>query len=299
MKRLSITLAVLAGLLIAAPAALAHHVESSTSWATCTQVGAKLVGFSYNDGPVNWTARVDGSVVKTGTEPKFSGDKTIVVNLPVLSKGTHTISFSATWPTQGSNNGTFTKTVYNCPGPPPPPVYDCEGNPLPPGSTPPTPEQCNPPVPPTPPNPPVPPVPPNPPVPPKPPKPPVPPNECPKRTDYTVTKPPSSVTHGVVRFKVSGDTLRTHRNIKRIHWFIAGKRVRDENAASLDITRRTLKIALWRSDIWTRHNIYGTYRVKWIARTKTGCKVVGSFVYFNQDPPKGVVIINGRAVSVR
>jgi hypothetical protein len=261
--------------------ASAHHVDAYKSWATCTQVGVKFVGFQYGDGPVTVRVRVDGTLVTTATVPKFSGDKTVVLDLPVLSAGTHTIRVDATWPTQGSNNGTFTKTVHGCPGPPPPPVYDCDGNQLPPGSTPPTDDECNPPPPPEPPAPP--PV-----EPPSPPAPPVEPpsprrrtDRCPSRVRFMVRKPHPSITHGVVKF-----TARrvNEGRILKTRWWINGTRLRDENSASLNIGRRTLTIALWRQDVWRYPNIWGVYRMKVTVKTRCGWGVE-RLRYFNQDPP--------------
>jgi hypothetical protein len=249
--KLITALAVLAGTLLLPAAAQAHHVDQGKSSADCYGARVALEDFSVSDGAVSWTAKIDGSSVASGTAPAFSGARTIVISWPTLAAGDHVFRFEASWPTKGSNNGLVVKQLYGCPGPPPPAS--------PPPPSPPTskPSKSRQPVS----------------------KP-----GCPRRSEFRVAKPRRSITHGVVRFKVRGP------GVVKTRWYIGGKRVRDEHSASLDITRRALKIALWRSDIWTRHNIWGEYRIKVKIRTHDRCKLVKSFDYFNQDPPPGVVI---------
>lgn len=159
MKRiLAGALPLLAALVLASPASAHHVVKGSV---TCTKVVAKFEDFSKQDGSVTWAVKVDGNQVANGMIPAFYGDKYLTVNLPVLSKGNHTIEFTARWHT---SSGYFKDYVKGCPGPPPPP--NCENTPSmcpPPPTCENTPSLCPPPppvVPPTPPVPPVPPVPP-------------------------------------------------------------------------------------------------------------------------------------------
>jgi hypothetical protein len=147
-------LGVLAALAVPA-AAQAHHVNAADSSVTCFELRAVFEGFEPHDGDVSYTIDVgsDGSVEHAANlgpldtdADSHAGDKfTLVVALAVPA-GVHSVTFVATWPNQGDNNGSFTKTVGPCDGPPPPPppVYDCQGNVLPPGTTPPT---CPPPPP--------------------------------------------------------------------------------------------------------------------------------------------------------
>lgn len=206
MKRLLAGVIPLIAVLMFTSAAQAHHVESAKSWATCTQVGAKFIGFGYDDGDVSWQVKVDSVVVRSGVQPKFSGDKLLIVNLPVLSAGNHLVRFDATWKTKGSNNGTFTKTVVNCPGPPPPPPT-CEN----------TPSLC-PPVPPPPP-------------PPAPPVPPVPPT-CATNPELCPPPPPNPEieciheTTGNIAIRKRGHHYWLRgKNLSRFRWRVDGKLV--------------------------------------------------------------------------
>lgn len=108
----------LASLILAAPAS-AHHVEQSKSSADCQGAKLALEDFSTRDGAVNWTAKVDGSTVVSGTEPAFTGDKVITITFPApLSAGDHVVRLDARWTT---SSGSASFTVRGCPGPPPPP----------------------------------------------------------------------------------------------------------------------------------------------------------------------------------
>jgi hypothetical protein len=99
-------------LALAAPAS-AHHVDAAASSADCTKVTAKYVGFTDDDKPVSEKVTVDGTTVYTKSSYTWSGSSnTHVINYPsALKPGSHTVVFTATWGTQGSNNGTFTKQV--------------------------------------------------------------------------------------------------------------------------------------------------------------------------------------------
>jgi hypothetical protein len=115
----TIVLATLFALALAAPAS-AHHVDATASSADCTKVTAKYVGFADNDKPVSEKITIDGSPVYTKSGYTWSGsDNSHSISYPnALTSGDHTIVFTATWSTQGSNNGTFTQQV-SCGTPPP------------------------------------------------------------------------------------------------------------------------------------------------------------------------------------
>jgi hypothetical protein len=108
-------------LAFAAPAS-AHHVDASASSADCSKVTAKYVGFNDSDKPVSEKVTIDGTTVYNKGGYTWSGsDNSHAISYPnALTSGDHTIVFTATWSTQGSNNGTFTKQV-SCGTPPPPP----------------------------------------------------------------------------------------------------------------------------------------------------------------------------------
>ena len=108
----TILLTAVFALALAAPAS-AHHVDAAASSADCTKVTAKYVGFNDDDKPVSEKVTVDGTTVYTKSSYTWSGtSNTHVINYPsALKPGNHTVVFTATWGTQGSNNGTFTKQV--------------------------------------------------------------------------------------------------------------------------------------------------------------------------------------------
>jgi hypothetical protein len=117
----TLILSIVFALAIAAPAS-AHHVDAAASSADCTKVIAKYIGFTDSDKPVNEKITIDGTTVYTKSGYTWSGsDNSHSINYPnALTSGDHTIVFTATWSTQGSNNGTFSKQV-SCGSPPPPP----------------------------------------------------------------------------------------------------------------------------------------------------------------------------------
>jgi hypothetical protein len=103
-----------------APAAQAHYL---TAWdATCTGVSAAYAEFSESNKPIDYTVTVDSSPANAGkfTFSGPSGTLTVTFYAP-LATGDHVVTFTSTWPNQGSENGSFTKHVYGCPGPPPAP----------------------------------------------------------------------------------------------------------------------------------------------------------------------------------
>jgi hypothetical protein len=115
-------------LVLAAPAS-AHHVDAAASSADCTKVTAKYVGFTADDKPVSEKITVDGTVVYNQGGYTWSGaNNTHTIRYPSeLAPGDHTVVFTATWSTQGSNTRGFTVRVH-CEAPPPPPVkYGCDG----------------------------------------------------------------------------------------------------------------------------------------------------------------------------
>jgi hypothetical protein len=101
----------------AAPAAQAHYL--TTGEATCTGLTASYVEFSESNKPINYTVTVDSAPSNAGsfTFSGPSGTLTVTFFAP-LATGDHVVTFTSTWPHQGSENGSFTKHVYGCPGPP-------------------------------------------------------------------------------------------------------------------------------------------------------------------------------------
>jgi hypothetical protein len=102
----------------AAPAAQAHYL--TTGDATCTGLSASYVEFSESNKPIDYTVTVDSSPWHAGgfTFAGPSGTLTVTFSAP-LAAGDHVVTFTSTWPKQGSENGSFTKHVYGCPGPAP------------------------------------------------------------------------------------------------------------------------------------------------------------------------------------
>jgi hypothetical protein len=102
----------------AAPAAQAHYLTSGE--ATCTGLTASYVEFSESNKPINYTVTVDSSPSNAGsfTFSGPSGTLTVTFFAP-LATGDHVVTFTSTWPNQGSENGSFQKHVYGCPGPAP------------------------------------------------------------------------------------------------------------------------------------------------------------------------------------
>jgi hypothetical protein len=102
----------------AAPAAQAHYLTSGD--ATCTGLTASYVEFSESNKPIDYTVTVDSSPSNAGsfTFTGPSGTLTVTFFAP-LATGDHVVTFTSTWPHQGSENGSFEKHVYGCPGPSP------------------------------------------------------------------------------------------------------------------------------------------------------------------------------------
>jgi hypothetical protein len=100
----------------AAPAAQAHYL--TTGEATCTGLTASYVEFSESNKPINYTVTVDSSPANAGsfTFSGPSGTLTVTFFAP-LATGDHVVTFTSTWPHQGSENGSFSKHVYGCAGP--------------------------------------------------------------------------------------------------------------------------------------------------------------------------------------
>jgi hypothetical protein len=88
-------------------------VNSSTSAADCTKVTARYESFDDDDKPVSEKITVDGTTVYTKSGYTWSGSSnTHAISYPsTLKPGNHTVVFTATWATQGNNNGSFTKQV--------------------------------------------------------------------------------------------------------------------------------------------------------------------------------------------
>lgn len=275
MRRLCRTAAtaacIIVGLFAVPAAASANHVTKTKSSATCTKLIIQFDAFGQQNKPVSWQVYVDGTLRRSGsfTFDGSSGTLTIKNYHTFTDAASHQVHFTATWPGKTSeDNGVFDATVSDCAPapppppphqpPPPPPVQDCDGNLLPPGSTPPTADECKPP----------------------------PPRRlrCPGRGAYRLVTPNPSIVHGLVKFTVK--RLRGPR-IKSTAWFLRGKRLHDENSSTLDVTRRSLKIILWRQDLWTIPHIWGRYHGKVVIRTRVGgkrCEAVKRFTYFNHDP---------------
>jgi hypothetical protein len=108
-------------LCVAAPVAQAHHL--STGDVTCTGLTASYAQFSDSNKPIDYTVTVD-SLPLNADRFTFSGPSgtLIVTFLAPLASGDHVVTFTSTWPNQGSGTGSFSKHVYGCPGPPPPPA---------------------------------------------------------------------------------------------------------------------------------------------------------------------------------
>jgi hypothetical protein len=102
----------------AAPAAQAHYLTSGE--ATCTGLTASYVEFSESNKPIDYTVTVDSSPSNAGsfTFSGPSGTLTVTFFAP-LATGDHVVTFTSKWPNQGSENGSFEKHVYGCPGPAP------------------------------------------------------------------------------------------------------------------------------------------------------------------------------------
>jgi hypothetical protein len=104
----------------AAPAAQAHYL--TVGEATCTGLSASYAEFSESNKPIDYTVTVDSSPLNAGsftfTGPSFT--LTVTFFAP-LATGDHVVTFTSTWPHQGSENGSFSKHVYGCPGPSPAP----------------------------------------------------------------------------------------------------------------------------------------------------------------------------------
>jgi hypothetical protein len=104
----------------AAPAAQAHYL--TTGEASCTGLSASYVEFEDSNKPIDYTVTVDSSQSNAGTFT-FSGPSdtlTVTFSAP-LGAGDHVVTFTSTWPNQGSQNGSFSKHVYGCAGPSPTP----------------------------------------------------------------------------------------------------------------------------------------------------------------------------------
>jgi hypothetical protein len=104
----------------AAPAAQAHYL--TVGEATCTGLSASYAEFSESNKPIDYAVTVDSSPSNAGsfTFSGPSGTLTVTFFAP-LATGDHVVTFTSTWPHQGSENGSFSKHVYGCPGPSPPP----------------------------------------------------------------------------------------------------------------------------------------------------------------------------------
>jgi hypothetical protein len=104
----------------AAPAAQAHYL--TVGEATCTGLSASYAEFSESNKPIDYAVTVDSSPSHAGsfTFSGPSGTLTVTFFAP-LATGDHVVTFTSTWPHQGSENGSFSKHVYGCPSPSPPP----------------------------------------------------------------------------------------------------------------------------------------------------------------------------------
>jgi hypothetical protein len=143
--------------MVTAPAALAHHVGDKESTAKCELVGdvptitlnVKFIGFTNADKVnLDGTIWVDGAEVKKYDDLTWAGSNYTLVYTRVSTAGPHTIKAKFTWKTQGSMNGTTTKTV-ECPAPPEtPPTTPPETPPTTPETPPTTPPETPPSTPP-------------------------------------------------------------------------------------------------------------------------------------------------------
>jgi hypothetical protein len=101
----------------AAPAAQAHYLTSGE--ATCTGLSASYVEFEDSNKPINYTVMVDSSPMNAGSFTFSGPSSTLTVTFfAPLATGDHVVTFTSTWPNQGSENGSFKQHVYGCPGPP-------------------------------------------------------------------------------------------------------------------------------------------------------------------------------------
>lgn len=110
--------AAIAAFLLMTTQAVAHDLVSGT--ATCTGASATYQGFNDQEKPISYTLKVDNVTKVTGsyTFQGSSGTLTITYDTP-LAAGNHVIQYDSTWPGKGSeNNGSFTKNVLGCEGPP-------------------------------------------------------------------------------------------------------------------------------------------------------------------------------------
>jgi hypothetical protein len=106
-----------AALLGTASTASAHELVNGQ--ATCTGLTAGYARFNDNEKPVTFSVTVDAVAQTNGTFtfPGSTGTLTVPFASP-LPAGNHVVTFTSTWPGQGSENGAFTQTVEGCPGPP-------------------------------------------------------------------------------------------------------------------------------------------------------------------------------------
>lgn len=105
---------------LALPAvASAHHITGGT--ATCTEATATYSSFSESNKPISYKVYVDSALLLSGsgTFPGSSGSITATYPAP-LAAGDHVVKWVSTWPGQGDQNGSFTKEVTGCEGPPVP-----------------------------------------------------------------------------------------------------------------------------------------------------------------------------------
>jgi hypothetical protein len=104
----------------AAPAAQAHHL--TVGEATCTGLSASYAQFSESNKPIDYTVTVDSSRLDADTFTFAGPSYTLTVTFfAPLATGDHVVTFTSTWPHQGSENGSFSKHVHGCPGPSPAP----------------------------------------------------------------------------------------------------------------------------------------------------------------------------------
>jgi len=138
--------------LLAIPAVAQAH--TSTAKVACDgKVTIDFTSFASGSNTVHYEIGVNGSA--TAGSKTFGSSTQVIASTGTQLYNGDRVTVTTWWDASETadhhsqaKKTVLDTTIANCGDkpPPPPPVYDCDGNPLPPGSTPPTPEECNPPV---------------------------------------------------------------------------------------------------------------------------------------------------------
>jgi hypothetical protein len=101
-------------------------VDLAASTADCAEVSVRYESFLPVELPITETIAVDGTTVYDKSGFSFLGSSTThEISYPTaLTPGSHTVVFTASWLTQGTNPSTFTVHAYCAP---PPISFGCDG----------------------------------------------------------------------------------------------------------------------------------------------------------------------------